>query len=151
MLTTNPSIVSTLNGLIEACRDGQKGFRAAAESVRNPDFQLLFSDLSTQRQHFVRELKRLAANFGGSAETSGSFSAALHRGWMNLKAVVISGDDRAILKECERGEDVAVAEYSEALEHDDLPPTVRNVIQQQAMGVQAAHDRVHELCDRFQH
>lgn len=148
-MTTNPSIVSTLNGLIEACKDGQKGFRAAAENVRNQDFQLLFSDLSTQRQHFVRELKRLAVNFGGSAETHGSFSAALHRGWMNLKAVVSSGDDRALLAECERGEDAAVADYREALKHDEFPPMVREVIQHQAMGVQAAHDRVHNLRDHI--
>jgi uncharacterized protein (TIGR02284 family) len=150
MMTTNPSIVSTLNGLIEACKDGQKGFRAAAENVRNEDFQLLFSDLSTQRQYFARELKRLVGNFGGKTETNGSFSAAIHRGWMNLKAVVSSGDDRAILAECERGEDAAVADYREALQRDELPPTVRSVIEQQAMGVEAAHDRVRDLRVRVQ-
>ncbi len=53
---TNTSIASTLNGLIAACKDGQKGFRAAAENVRNEDFHLLFSDLSMQRQYFAREL-----------------------------------------------------------------------------------------------
>jgi uncharacterized protein (TIGR02284 family) len=149
MMTTNPSIVSTLNGLIEACKDGQKGFRSAAENVRNEDFHLLFSDLSMQRQYFARELKRLAVSFGEKAETNGSFSDALHRGWMNLKAVVTTGDDRAILAECVRGEDAAVADYREALKHDELPPTVRSVIQQQAMGVEAAHDRVRDLRDRF--
>jgi uncharacterized protein (TIGR02284 family) len=149
MMTTNPSITSTLNGLIEACRDGQNYFRAAAENVKNEDFHLLFSDLSMQRQYFAGELKRLVLNLGEKVETKGRISVALHRGWMNLKAAATSGDDRAILQECERGEDVAVAEYSEALQHDNLPPTVRSVIQQQAMGVQAAHDRVHDLCDRF--
>jgi uncharacterized protein (TIGR02284 family) len=147
-MMTNTSIASTLNGLIAACKDGQKGFHAAAENVRNEDFHLLFSDLSMQRQYFARELKRLILNLGEKVETNASFSAALHRGWMNLKAALTSGDDKAILKECERGEDVAVAEYSEALEHNDLPADVRSVIQQQAMGVQAAHDRIHNLRDR---
>jgi uncharacterized protein (TIGR02284 family) len=147
---TIASIASTLNALIETCKDRQGGFRAAAENVRSDDFKLLFTDLSMQRRYFAGELQRLVHNLGENVETSRSFSAALHRGWMSLKAAVASGDDHAILAACERGEDAAVAEYREALEHDDLPPKVRNVIQHQAMGVQAAHDRVHNLRERVQ-
>jgi uncharacterized protein (TIGR02284 family) len=147
---TITSIASTLNALIETCKDRQGGLRAAAENVKSDDFKLLFSDLSMQRRYFAGELQRLASNLGENVEMKGSFSAALHRGWMSLKAAVAIGDDRAILAECERGEDAAVAEYREALEHEDLPPKVRSVIQHQAMGIQAAHDRVHELCDRLQ-
>jgi uncharacterized protein (TIGR02284 family) len=148
MTMTTTSIASTLNALIETCKDGRDGFRSAAENVRNTDFKLLFSDLSMQRQYFAGELKRLARNLGEKVETRGSFSAALHRGWMNLKAAITSGADNAILAECEHGEDAAVAEYCHALEHDDLPISVRSVLQQQAMGVKAAHDRVHDLWNR---
>jgi len=150
MRTTTTSIASTLNGLVATCKDAQEGFRSAAENVRNEDFRLLFSDLATQRQYFAGELKRLAQNLGEKVKTKGSMPAALHRGWMHLKAALSSGDDRAILEECERGEDAAIAEYSEVLEHHDLPVNVRSVIQHQAMGVKAAHDRVHDLRDRFQ-
>jgi len=150
MRTITNSIASTLNGLIEACRDGQKGFRVAAENVRNEDSHLLLSDLSTQRHYFAGELKRLVLNLGGKVETNGSFSARLHRCWMGLKIALSSGNDRAILEECERCEDVAVAEYSEALENDDLPPNVRSVIQEQSKGVKAAHDRVRGLRDMLQ-
>jgi len=150
MRTTTTSIASILNGLIEACREAKQGFRSAAEHVRNEDFHLLFSDLSTQRRQFAGDLQRLALNLGEKMEKRGGFSAALHRGWVDLNAAITSGDDHAIVAECERGEDAAVAEYREALEHDDLPPNVRSVIQQQAMGVQAAHDRVRDLRDHFQ-
>ena len=119
--------------------------------MRNEAFHLLFSDLSTQRQHFARELKGIVSNLGEKVETNGSFSAALHRGWMNLKAAITSGDDRAILAECERGEDAVVAEYCEALQKDDLPVEIRSVVQQQALGVKAAHDRVHDLRESVEH
>ena len=64
---------------------------------------------------------------------------------VNLKAAVTTGGDSAILAECEHGEDEAIAEYCHALEHHDLPISVRSVLQQQAMGVKAAHDHVHDL------
>ncbi len=145
MQTNITSIASILNGLIETCKDGQKGFRCAAENVKNTDYKMLFSDLSMQRQHFAGELKRLAANLGAPLQHGGSFSGSLHRGWMALKAAITSGDDRAILEECERGEDAAEAEYRDAAEREDLPQKVRNVLRDQAIGVQAAHERVHHL------
>jgi uncharacterized protein (TIGR02284 family) len=150
MSTTTRSIASVLNSLIETCKDGQEGFRSAAENVKSADFKSLFSELSMQRQQFAGELQRLVLSLGEKAETSGSLGGALRRGWMDLKAAITSGDEHAILVECERAEDAAVAEYREALDHDDLPDNVRSIIRQQFMGVQAAHDRVRDLRDRFQ-
>ena len=151
MSTTTKSIASVLNSLIETCKDGQEGFRTAAENVKSTDFKELFSELSIQREQFAGELQRLVLGLGEEVETSGSFGGTLRRGWMDLKAAITGGDEHAILVECERGEDAAaVAEYRDALEHDELPSNVRHVIQQQYMSVQAAHDRVRDLRDRFQ-
>lgn len=150
MSTTTTSIASILNSLIETCKDGQEGFRAAAEAVKNADFKSLFGELSIQRQQFVTELQALVRVLGEDVEKTGSIAGALHRGWIDLKSALTSGDEHSVLAECERGEDSAVAEYREALEHDDLPQSVRAIIRQQYMGVQAAHDRVRDLRDRFQ-
>lgn len=150
MSTTTQSIASVLNSLIETCKDGQEGFRAAAENVKSADFKSLFSELSMQHQQYAGELQRLVIDLGEGAETSGSFGGAVRRGWLDLKSALTNGDEHAILVECERGEDAAVAEYRDALEHDDLPANVRAVIRQQFMGIQAAHDRVRDLRDRSQ-
>jgi uncharacterized protein (TIGR02284 family) len=148
MSTTTSSIASVLNSLIETCKDGQNGFRDAAENVGNSDLKALFSEYSMQRQQFVTELQSLTASLGESAEDSGSVAGALHRGWIDLKAALTSREDHAILAECERGEDSAVSEYRDALEHDDLPANIRDVIQRQYVSVQAAHDRVRDLRDQ---
>lgn len=147
MSTTTSSIASVLNSLIETCKDGQHGFREAAEKVKNADYKALFSEFAMQRQQFIGELQRLVAGLGEDVEKSGSVAGALHRGWIDLKSALTSGEEHAILAECERGEDSAVAEYREALEHDELPPEVRSVIQQQYVAVQDAHDRVRDLRD----
>jgi conserved hypothetical protein len=148
MSATTLSIASVLNSLIEICKDGQEGYQDAAERVTNVDYKSLFTELASQRQLFIGELRRLVMAQGESVEDSGSIAGAVHRGWLDLKAAVTSGDEHALLEECERGEDFAVARYRVALEHDELPENIQRMIAQQYSGVQAAHDRVKELRDR---
>lgn len=149
MSTNTASVASVLNSLIETCKDGEEGFQQAAENVNNPDFKSLFVELSAQRRQFASQLQSLVVGLGEESETSGSTAGALHRGWIDLKSSLTSGDEHAILAECERGEDSAVAEYREALAHDELPVNIRLAVEEQSHGVQAAHDRVRDLRDRF--
>ena len=71
----------------------------------------------------------------------------MHRAWINLKAAVTSGDDHAILAECERGEDSAVSEYKKAIEESTLSAPIRDTISRQYADVKSAHDRIRELRD----
>jgi uncharacterized protein (TIGR02284 family) len=48
MATDNEKVISTLNDLIETCRDGEKGFRTAAENVKGAELKTLFSRFSQQ-------------------------------------------------------------------------------------------------------
>lgn len=150
MSTTTKSIASVLNSLIETCKDGEQGFRSAAESVKISDFKSLFYELSTQRQQFATELQSLVAGLREEFESSGTVGGAMRRGWMNLKATVTDGDEHAILVECGRGEDAAVAEYRNALDHGDLPDAVYNIVREQYLAVQAAHDRVRDVSRSIQ-
>src|SRR5688572_6294806 len=93
MSTTTSSIASVLNSLIETCKDGQYGFQSAAETVKNADFKSLFSELSLQRQEFVGELQGLVRGLGEDTEKSGSLAGTLHRGWIDIKAALSSGDE----------------------------------------------------------
>jgi uncharacterized protein (TIGR02284 family) len=140
-------IVSTINSLIETLKDGQEGFKQASEGVKDSNLKSLFNEYSQQRSRFVTELQNEAKNLGEFEPEEGSSAAgAMHRAWINLKSVVTSGDDHAILAECERGEDVAVSEYEKALEEDISSP-VREIISRQFSEVKSAHDRIKGLRD----
>jgi uncharacterized protein (TIGR02284 family) len=52
--------------------------------------------------------------------------------------------ERAVLAECERGEDAAKAAYEAALQKS-LPADVRTLVERQYQGVKANHDRVRNL------
>jgi uncharacterized protein (TIGR02284 family) len=143
---SNDDVISTLNGLIETCRDGQEGFKDAAEGIERSDLKSLFYEFSQQRAEFVGVLQGLVRTLGGDPETSGSMAGAVHRGWIDLKSAITGKDDHAILNECERGEDSAKSAYSDALKMN-LPSNVADVVRQQSQAVQAAHNRIKELRD----
>lgn len=143
---TNEDVISTLNGLIETNKDGQNGFKEAAEGVQNSELKSAFYDFSQQRSQFAGELQTAVRDLGGDPENAGSVSGALHRGWINIKSAVTGQDDTAILNEAERGEDAAKKAYKDALE-EELPANVRAIIERQSTAINAAHDKVKAMRD----
>jgi len=143
-----PNTIKTLNNLIENLKDGQQGFAAAAKDVKSADLKQLFSGYSLQRAEFAGVLQSLVVGLGEpEPETEGSVAGALHRGWIDLKSSLTDRDDHAILAECERGEDSAVAHYRAALDDADLPAHIRSTVETQSIDIKAAHDNIRNLRD----
>lgn len=139
--------ISILNNLIETLKDGQEGFRVAAEDVKNPELKTLFNRISIERSQMAGELQQEAMRLGeGEPEKTSSAMGALHRGWIHLKEALAGGGEHAVLAECERGEDAAVSAYRDALEQA-LPQNLREVIERQYARVKAAHDEVRDRRD----
>ena len=143
-MASNEQVISTLNGLIQTCRDGQEGFQAAAEGVASAELRDLFLGYSRQRASFAGELQDEVRRLGGDPADSGSIAGTLHRGWLGLTAAVSGRDDDAVVNECERGEDSALANYRAAL-GVDLPSSVRVLVERQFAEVKEAHDYVRRL------
>ena len=140
-------VISTINNLIETLKDGQEGFKQAAEGVKSPKLKSLFNECSQQRSRFATELQSQARSLGEpEPETSTTAAGALHRSWINLKSAVTQGDDHAILAECERGEDSSVEEFRKAL-NDGLSVPVQEMVSRQYAEIKQAHDRVKHLRD----
>jgi uncharacterized protein (TIGR02284 family) len=143
---SNDDVISTLNGLIETCKDGQNGFTTAAEGIERSDLKSLFFEFAQQRSQFAGELQTLVQSLGGDPENSGSIAGSLHRGWMNIKTAVVGKDEASILNECERGEDSAKNAYKSALQ-EGLPTHILDTVQTQYVAIQSAHDRIKALRD----
>lgn len=141
-------VESILNELIETSKDGENGFRKAAQDAHDPELKSLFSTCATRCADGAKELQEVVHAGGGHPEQTGSVAAALHRGWMSVREAVTTRDDKAILEECERGEDYAKAQYKKALEQA-LPPNVHAIVQRQYEGVLANHDKVRALRDSY--
>ena len=133
-----------LHHLIDICRDGERGFRAAAAAVSSPQLKTLFNELAAERARFAADLLPHLLRLGGTADWDGTSAGALHRGWINFKAHVPGHQDHAIVTEAERGEHAALDAYDEAL-HGMLPPTVTELIEAQQQAMQEAIARIRSV------
>jgi uncharacterized protein (TIGR02284 family) len=144
---SHDDITDTLNDLIETCKDGELGFTACAKHVASPDLVQLFTARAAQCQAAASELQTMVSDYGGKPETDGTTTGALHRGWVAVRGSLAGYSDEAMLEECERGEDAALASYRAALRKDGLPEAVRAVVARQQLGAQANHDQIKRLRD----
>lgn len=147
MALSTDKTIGVLNDLIETCKDGEYGFTSSAEHVKNPDLQQVFTARAAECRKGAQELQAQVRQLGGDADEGGSASGAIHRGWVAVKGTLSGYSEKAMLEECERGEDAALARYRDALK-EDLPPGVRTVVERQYEGVKRNHDQIRTLRDR---
>jgi uncharacterized protein (TIGR02284 family) len=137
-----------LQDLIETNRDGQNGYRDAAEHVTDAEVRSYFLEQSMERARFAGELEDTIRDFGErNPDRTGSTAGALHRKWIDIKAS-LGGGDHTILESVEQGEDSAKESYEKAISAS-LPSNVREIVRRQAESIRAAHDHVKTLRDRF--
>ena len=144
MTMSNDDIIDTLNDLIETSKDGEEGFRTCAQDIKNSDLKSMFETMARHCGEAAAELRTEVQRLGGKAERSGSLAGSAHRRWVDIKSAIMGKDDKAVLSECERGEDVAKSSYEKALKKD-LPPHLRAMVERQFQGVMQHHDRVRAL------
>jgi len=138
---------NVIQDLIETLRDGQNGYREAAEHIKDSEIRSFFQEQSLERARFAGELEDLIREFGESnPDRSGSVAGTLHRKWIDAKAA-LGGGDHTILESVEQGEDSAKKAYENAF-NASLPANVLEVVRRQAESVRAAHDHVKLLRDR---
>src|SRR5579862_5021463 len=98
---TTEDTIRQLNDLTETCRDGELGYRTAAENVRNTELETVFLEYSEQRGRFAHALQIEVERLGGKPVDAGTLGAAMFRGWINLKSALSGGDGGAIVAACE--------------------------------------------------
>jgi uncharacterized protein (TIGR02284 family) len=138
--------VSVIEKLAEICKDGEKGYRDAAEHSTRTDLKTFFTTQSSERGRFAGELQSVLAKLGKPEKKElGTVAGALHRAWIDTK-VGLGAGDKSILESIEKGEDEAKDAYKEAISAS-LPADAAEIVSRQARSVQTAHDRVKSLRD----
>lgn len=150
MLSDSKQVAHQLNHLVQICLDGEEGFRQAAEAVESTELKTMFNEFSQQRAGLAADLQREVVRLGQEPVVDGTIMGAVHRGWLNLKTAVVTNDEKAVINECERGEDVAVDAYAEALQ-SGLPNETELLVSRQFSLVKAAHDRVRAMQKNLVH
>lgn len=141
--------VHQIQELIQICKEGERGFKDASDNVNNEELKTILYRLSQQRALFRGELEDiLIKDFGTDAEPNDSILSKLHRTWMDFKSGLNGHDTKAILEECERGEQHAIEKYSNALA-GTLPDYVESKVQSQLNMIKGALSQIKEFEAEF--
>ena len=81
----NKQVVNKLNHLLGTLKDGQTGYKEAAEEAENPQYKTMFNEYSQQRATLASEIEAEIRRLGGDPDDSGSAGAAVHRAWLNIR------------------------------------------------------------------
>jgi uncharacterized protein (TIGR02284 family) len=137
--------INTLNKVIAALRDSQECLRKAAEKAENADLKLMLMDFSTQRAGFAGELQNEIERLGNpDPRDEGTISGTLHRTWMELKSILTSDHDQAILGECEHFEETLIKSYGAALD-EKLPRYIRDLLESQLEQIGLARVQMRQI------
>ncbi|HXD42262.1 MAG TPA: PA2169 family four-helix-bundle protein [Ramlibacter sp.] len=139
--------IETLNDLLQNARDGELGFKEAAEHSRTPSLSALLGRRADTCQQAAGELQEQILRLGGTVDEGGTVTGAVHRVWVHVRGLFGGASDETLLNECERGEDAALARYRKALKQN-LPHDIHALVQRQFEGAQRNHDMIKTLRDR---
>ncbi|HWI84622.1 PA2169 family four-helix-bundle protein [Ramlibacter sp.] len=141
-------VIDVLKDLVETCFDGEYGFRTCADQAKRQDLKSLFMQRAEDCRRGAQELAEQIHALGGKVADGGSAMGAVERGWVAVRATLSTFDDKAVLEECERGEDNALARYRKALQKP-LPADIKLIVERQLQGVQRNHDQIKMLRNQF--
>lgn len=119
--------IDAINDLIETLIDSVNGYEEAADVARDPSIKASFHQLAQERRSIVRDFQSRVEMQGGKAEESGSFSAAAHRSFLNLRSL-FQNDTKAAVAEVERGENVLREHFETVLRNERLDPELRTFV-----------------------
>ncbi len=141
--------IDHLNMLLTRNYDAEKGFEKAADEADHPLLVDFFKGSARQRYNFGHQIKEEIAKLDGKPDKGTSLEGDIHRTWMNLKEIVATHDNKAMLEECDRGEKVALEAYEKILDESSLTPSARKVVQQQRETITQNIQHIENLLDNL--
>ncbi|MBO9153783.1 PA2169 family four-helix-bundle protein [Chitinophaga sp. GCM10012297] len=138
-----------LNDLIAIHNDRIAGYQKALKELKaeDSDLERLFTGMISESQDIRETLAAEVRAAGGDVESGTTASGKIYRAWMDVKAAFSGNDRKAVLSNCEAGEDAAQNAYKSALKEDGLPSYLREVLTSQMQSLRASHDEVKALRD----
>ncbi len=148
-METKEATLDILNDLIEINNDRIIGYERAIKELEegNEDLKSIFSKMIQQSHKFKMELGTEVQALGEDMTQDATAGGAIYRAWMDVKAAFTGHSRESIIAACEFGEDAAKRAYKTALEDDELPAFLGEILLHQAAIQKAAHDEIKALRD----
>jgi uncharacterized protein (TIGR02284 family) len=143
MSTENTSRIITV--LMKNSLEMLEFYEKIYTSIDDENLKQIFEYYIGQRKEIIKELKNEASKIN-SEETFESLLTAFFRTKENGKAILIDGNVKTILEECEKHEDQSVKIYENAVE-ENLSPKLKGLVTRQYGDIKEAHYHMKLLRD----
>lgn len=141
------SLEQTLRSIIEVLHDGHKGFAEIGHHLKDQGAKDLFLKESLNRQQFAGDIEQELHRHGvADIKEGGTAAGTVLRVWGDLKAH-LGGGDHTLFATAEQAEDEVKRAYKNALDRQDLPVPVRQMLATQQAHIWETHDKVKALRD----
>jgi uncharacterized protein (TIGR02284 family) len=140
-----------LNDLILINNDRIEGYERALEELKENgdhlDIEPVFLRFIDDSRRYKMEIGTEIQALGHDIEQGTSVSGKLHRAWIAVKETFTGHDEHNLLEECERGEDAIKNAYQAALNDENLPAYIIDLLDEQMQEILDAHDEIRSLRD----
>lgn len=150
MSNNNNASAEILNDLVEINNDRIQGYEKAIANLEdgNHDLKTLFLSMIAESKKYKMalssELNVLKADTHQGTTTSGK----IYRAWMDVKAALTGHDRKAVLENCEGGEDAAQKAYKDAANDENLAAHLKQLVLEQKASLKKSHDKIKQLRDQ---
>lgn len=148
-MESNSEVIEILNDLIIINNDRVAGYEKAYDETKavENDLRALFKKLANDSRENTQALSGEVIKLGGEPAEGTMFSGKLYRVWMDVRAALSTDNRKAVLENSELGEDAAQKAYTTALENEDLPEDIRELISSQKLSLKTSHDLIKKQRD----
>ncbi len=148
-MKTTTVTTEILNDLVLINNDRIEGYERARKELKAHDLDLksLFLNMIEESRKYKMALATEISALGGEIENGTTNSGKIYRAWMDVKALFTGNDRKAVLDNCEFGEDAAQNAYKTALEEEELPAHIRTIVSDQKASLRRSHDEIKRLRD----
>lgn len=150
MQTTNDALADVLNDLIKINNDRIAGYERAISEAKDLDVDLktVFEGMIRESEEYKTALVAQVAGLGSDVTKDTTLSGKIYRAWMDVKATFTGASRKAILENCEFGEDAWRRAYEAALGSDaEMSAGVRQLITSQYESQKSSHDLIKKYRD----
>ena len=141
--------IEILQDLVQINNDRIAGYERAIKELKDEDedLKILFAGMIDESREAKLALAEEVQVMGADVDEGTTASGKIYRAWMDVKAVFTGESRKSVLENCHQGEHAALKAYNTALEHEDLPAYLREMIQKQKDIYQESHDEVKAFRD----
>jgi len=150
MTTNNEALGEVLNDLVKINNDRIAGYERAIKEAQDLDVDLksMFEGMIRESEQYKNDLIAKLGAIGGDVTTDTTLSGKIYRAWMDVKATFTGSSRKAILENCEFGEDAWRRAYEAALASDaEMSTEVRQLITEQYNAEKSSHDLIKKYRD----